>query len=48
VFKVPALSNRDANAEPLLDFFGVSKPSFETPKIPADVTVASNASVGCP
>jgi phospholipase C len=30
-FKLPALSNRDANADPLLDFFDFENPPFVTP-----------------
>ena len=47
MFDMPACSNRDANAEPLLDFFDFSKPSFATPHVPADVVVADPKTKGC-
>ena len=36
VFKLPALTNRDANADPMTDFFDFDQPAFMTPpRIPA-------------
>lgn len=48
LFKMPACSNRDANENPLLDFFDFTKPpAFTTPHIPAPVVVATPSSKGC-
>jgi phospholipase C len=47
VFKMPACSDRDANAEPLIDFFDFSTPSFTTPHVPANVVVANPTTKGC-
>jgi len=38
-FKIPALSNRDANADPLFDFFDFDHPPFMTPPHLAEATV---------
>lgn len=45
--KLPACSDRDANAEPLLDFFDFSKANFGTPHVPAKVVVADPKTKGC-
>ena len=47
LFDMPACSDRDANAEPLLDFFDFGTPSFATPHVPADVVVADPKTKGC-
>jgi phospholipase C len=38
-FKLPALTARDANADPLFDFFDFEKPSFARPPVIAPATV---------
>jgi phospholipase C len=46
-FQLPALSDRDANDDALLEFFDFSKPEL-TPTIPADVVIATPWTKGCP
>ncbi len=38
-YDLPALTNRDANAAPLLDLFDFSRPALLTPPLPPQVTV---------
>ena len=47
-FGMAALSDRDANADALLDFFDFTSPSFATATIPAPAVVAPPATKGCP
>lgn len=47
LFDMPACSNRDANEEPLLDFFDFSNAAFATPHVPATVVVADPKTKGC-
>jgi hypothetical protein len=48
LFKMPACSDRDANAEPLIDFFDFTQPpAFAVPHVPATVVVAPPSSKGC-
>jgi phospholipase C len=46
-FALPACSARDANADPLLEFFDFTRPSFATPSLPAPVIVANPSARGC-
>jgi phospholipase C len=39
MFKVPALTNRDANADPMYDFFDFDNPPFMTPPSLPDATI---------
>ena len=46
-FKLPALSNRDANADPLLDFFDFEHPAFVTPPSIAAPVVDQDGYTAC-
>jgi phospholipase C len=46
-FDLPACSDRDANADPLIDFFDFSRPPFATPTIPPAVIIANPSVRGC-
>jgi phospholipase C len=46
-FGLPACSDRDANADGLLDFFDFSSPHFATPSVPPPVIVANPSTRGC-
>jgi phospholipase C len=46
-FLLPALSKRDANADPLLDLFDFKKPAFAKPAALPAVTVEPNALADC-
>ncbi|HEY8040856.1 MAG TPA: alkaline phosphatase family protein [Polyangiaceae bacterium] len=46
-FGLPAVSDRDANEWPLIDYFDFSHPSFAAPHVPAAVVVADPKTKGC-
>lgn len=46
-FKLPALTNRDANADALMDFFDFQNPPFVTPPALTEPTVDDNESTYC-
>ena len=46
-WNLPACSDRDANEDPLIEFFDFSQPSFATPHVPPAVVVANPTTKGC-
>ena len=46
-FKLPALTNRDANADPLMDFFDFKNPPYKTPPTLTEPTVDDSESNYC-
>ena len=46
-FKVPALTGRDANADPLLDFFDFKNPPFVTPPTLPDASIDPTEAAYC-
>ena len=46
-FDLPACSDRDANADPLLDLFDFEQPTFLTPVVPPAIIVANPTTRGC-
>ena len=47
-FGLPSLTNRDANADPMLDMFDFASPAFTTPPTLTPATVDPTQLAACP